>query len=640
MEKYLNRIVFWFGLNLIFCNFSFAQNKDFTSLLKAYKKVERIDFSTFEKDFEEFKNDSSKMNQLLNEIDFEFGQSYALNALGIIARNTSNYSHSLELHQRGLAIAEKINNQELIIAHLNMMGVTYRRLDDVRQALDFHKKALSLAEKIPNKSIIILKSIAVSLNSIGNVYLVLKQYDLAKTQFSKSIEIEKKVGNKLGLAINYQNLGGIYEAKNELDEALKNYRNSLKYNKEINSKLGIIICNNSIGQIYIKQNKPIQALKLILPTLKFSEEMGDKYYLALTAINIGWGQTKIKDFVNAERNLYKGLKISLDNSFKTSTSDAYAHLADLFEAQGKFQQALENLKKKQEFSEKVLNEENLRYTAELIVKYDNEKKESQIKLLEKENEIVKFKLDQNNRIILFSLALFVFLTGILFVFYRQYQLRNQKRVLTLEQDMMRSQMNPHFLFNSLNSIKLYIINNDKEKAVYFINKFSKLIRAILSNSREKEISLEEELETMNLYVNIENIRFLEQIKYEVIIEKEVDIARIKIPSLILQPFIENAIWHGLSNIETDKQLKIYISKRSTNLICFEIIDNGIGRNRAKEIKEAKISKDKSVGLKLTKERLENFANKKKGEVVIEFEDLVDSKNKPLGTKLIIVFPVK
>ncbi|OYU64739.1 MAG: sensor histidine kinase, partial [Cytophagaceae bacterium BCCC1] len=389
-----------------------------------------------------------------------------------------------------------------------------------------------------------------------------------------------------------------------------------------------------------KQNKPKEGLKRILPTIAEAEKLGDKYYITMAKINSGWALSILKDYPSAEENLLSGLQMAVANNFNSSASEAYSHLAFLYESLGEFPKALENLKKKQLFSEKILNEENLRYTAELIVKYDNEKKESQITLLEKENEIVKYKLQENQKIMIFAGILLLLLGGLLLIWYRKYQLNNEKKVLMLEQQMMRSQMNPHFLFNSLNSIKLYIINNEKENAVYYLNKFSKLIRTILSNSREKEITLKEELETMELYINIESIRFSEKINYEVIIEESINTQQIKIPSMILQPFIENAIWHGLSNKVGDKFLKIYISSKVKGSISFEIVDNGIGRQKAQEIKENKVSKQKSIGLKLTKERLDNFAKNINKEIVMEFEDMFDKNNEPLGTKAIIVIPIK
>jgi tetratricopeptide (TPR) repeat protein len=628
-------------LIFLFCTYSSnAQNLNIIHLLSKYSDKNNISFDDFEKDFGEYRKDSSAMNQLLKAANTDFVKSYALNALAINARNKSDYKTSLVLHQEGLDLAEKIKSKELIITHLNMMGVSHRRLDEVRQALDLHKQALSIAEKINPKSENILKSIAVSLNSIGNIYLVLKQYDLAEGQFLQSLKIEEEVGNKLGLAINYQNLGIINEAKGKLDNALKNYRNSLRYNLEIKSKLGLIICKNSIGQIFLKQKKAKEGLNMILPTIADAEELGDKYYITMAKINSGWAYSILKDFDNAQLFLTDGLNMAIENSFKTPTSEAFEHLANLFEAQGDYKNALLNIKKKQEYNEKVLNEDNLQYTADLIVKYDNEKKENQIALLEKENEIVKIKLSQNQRFLIFGTILLGLLSGLGLIAYRQYQLKNDKRVLMLEQQMMRSQMNPHFLFNSLNSIKLYIINNDKEKAVYYLNKFSKLIRTILSNSQEKEITLKEELETMDLYMNIENIRFTEKINYEVMVEEDLKTDQIKIPSLILQPFLENAIWHGLSNKEGKKHLKINIKKLNNEYICIDIIDNGIGRQAAMEIKKEKISKQKSVGIKLTQERLENFAKNFNKEVKIEFEDLKSTLQNALGTKVKLTIPIQ
>src|SRR5690606_5214405 len=124
-------------------------------------------------------------------------------------------------------------------------------------------------------------------------------------------------------------------------------------------------------------------------------------------------------------------------------------------------------------------------------------------------------------------------------------------------------MNPHFIFNSLNSIKLYIINNEKENAVYYLNKFSKFIRKILVASTEKENSLADELDTMKLYMNIENIRFSNEIHFEIHIEDSINTARIKVPSMILQPFLENALWHGLSSKEDDDK-KITLNVYQTN----------------------------------------------------------------------------
>ena len=214
-----------------------------------------------------------------------------------------------------------------------------------------------------------------------------------------------------------------------------------------------------------------------------------------------------------------------------------------------------------------------------------------------------------------------------------------KELTELKMTSLRSQMNPHFIFNSLNSIKLYIINSEKENAIYYLNKFSKLIRRILAITQEKEISLSDEIETLKLYLKMENIRFSNEIDYTITIDKNINIETVKIPCLILQPFIENAIWHGLSIKKGDKKLDIIVEKETPFHVGISIIDNGIGRKKSHQINKLKTLQKKSIGINLTKERLKNFYKEYKEEYSLEFIDLMDS-DVSAGTKVFIKIPTK
>lgn len=218
------------------------------------------------------------------------------------------------------------------------------------------------------------------------------------------------------------------------------------------------------------------------------------------------------------------------------------------------------------------------------------------------------------------------------------KMRYDKELAELKVSALRSQMNPHFIFNSLNAIKRYIIDNEKENAVFYLNKFSKLIRKILSSTMEKESTLEEELETMKLYVNIENIRFNNTINFEITVEENINLTSIKIPSLISQPFIENAIWHGLSLKKNNRKLMLNVKKLNKNQLQIEIIDNGIGRKKSEEIKQQKILKRKSIGINLSKERLKHFSGNFKSSGDVMITDLFENDN-PIGTKVSIQIPL-
>jgi len=219
------------------------------------------------------------------------------------------------------------------------------------------------------------------------------------------------------------------------------------------------------------------------------------------------------------------------------------------------------------------------------------------------------------------------------------KVKSDKELLELKISSLQSQMNPHFIFNSLNAIKLYIIDNEKENAVYYLNKFSKLIRKILASAREKENTLAEEIETLKLYFEIENIRFHNEIESSFSIDKKLNLNTLKIPTLILQPFIENAIWHGLSSKKGSKKITILFEKEADSFLKITIEDNGIGRKKSTEIKNNKMHRKESIGIKLTEERLSNFTKEFQLDYTLNYDDLYDEKNSASGTKVTLKIPL-
>lgn len=214
----------------------------------------------------------------------------------------------------------------------------------------------------------------------------------------------------------------------------------------------------------------------------------------------------------------------------------------------------------------------------------------------------------------------------------------EKQINELKLTSLLSQMNPHFIFNALNSIKLYIINNEPKTAAHYLNKFSKLIRRILEASTAKETSLQDELETMDLYMTLENIRFNNEIEFDINVNEELNLNAIKVPPLVIQPFLENAIWHGLSSKKENKKIAIFIDIKNNYLkICIE--DNGIGRKAAAKIKSDKSINRKSLGIELSKERLTNFVKNYNKNYSICYKDLSENE-KAAGTKVVIKIPLK
>jgi sensor histidine kinase YesM len=217
----------------------------------------------------------------------------------------------------------------------------------------------------------------------------------------------------------------------------------------------------------------------------------------------------------------------------------------------------------------------------------------------------------------------------------------ERKLVEAEMMALRSQMNPHFLFNSLNSIKYFIMSNQNDKASGYLSRFSKLIRQILDHSRHNLISLEAELAALQLYLEIEANRFEGKFQFLINVSDEVNASSILIPPMLLQPFVENAIWHGLLNSESDeKKLSISVfDDEDTEDYVFIIEDNGIGRKHAKAIKATRVNTHKSVGMALTESRIELFNKNLNNDIRLEVQDLYE-QDKAVGTRVIIRLKVK
>ncbi|MCD4734968.1 MAG: histidine kinase, partial [Bacteroidales bacterium] len=211
-----------------------------------------------------------------------------------------------------------------------------------------------------------------------------------------------------------------------------------------------------------------------------------------------------------------------------------------------------------------------------------------------------------------------------------------KKISELEVKALRAQMNPHFLFNSLNSSRFYILKNQNENASDYITKFSKLLRLILKNSRQNQISLTDELHALEIYLEFEQMRFSKKFDFDIKIAETVNTDKIQVQPMTIQPFVENAIWHGLMPKENDRLLRIAV-KKNEKYLNIVIEDNGIGREEAAKIRKDELSETKSYGLQITEDRM-NIMNRIGGkESEFKIIDLYDEEKNPCGTRVLITY---
>lgn len=249
----------------------------------------------------------------------------------------------------------------------------------------------------------------------------------------------------------------------------------------------------------------------------------------------------------------------------------------------------------------------------------------------------------------FNVLAILFLSLAIFIIIRQrnknvHQKREQKRIISeletqmllLKQKTLQLQMNPHVIFNTLNSIQQYILNNDVDNAVSYLSSFSKLMRRILNNSNERYVTLTDEIEAVSLYLQLESMRLGNRFSYKIDVDSDVDANNIEVAPLIVQPFVENAIIHGLVPKKDDCFLSIRFSKLSENKLLCVVEDNGVGRKLSEKTKQEKGASHKSYGMSITRRRLETLTKISNDDFSVEVVDLYDDKGVASGTRVNII----
>ncbi|MBN1927195.1 MAG: tetratricopeptide repeat protein [Prolixibacteraceae bacterium] len=593
-----------------------------------------------EEAFQHFKSDDyirsvdpeeDRIKRLINQsekLNYSRGIALGNNLLGVIYRDRAEYAKAIEMHEKALSNAG--TDTTIIIYALNNLGVVYRRLDKPKQAIDYHMQALNLAESFPGSPDVAKRSINIALNSIGNINLSMGQPEKALEVFKQSLKLEVEQNNNLGIAINYQNMGLAYEQLGKPDVALEYYQKSLRHNEIINSNLGRSICYNSIGEILFLRGQLVEALEHYQKALVYSYKTEDDYHISETHANLGNTYLKMGQPERALPEIEKFNEIAHKTHSGFLLKNSYKLLSDYYETKGEYKNAIEAFKTSVLYNDSIINERNTRYLTELQTIYEAEKKQQHIELLTKENQI---KSQQLFVFLLLVLLLF-FIVIFIFIFLKRQQ---EKQRVDLEMKLFRSLMNPHFIFNALASIQSFLYHNDPEKAATYLGYFSKLTRSILKNSTKDLISLDEEISMLKNYIEIEQMRKRNGFTYEIIMDDAIEPDFVFVPPMVLQPFVENAIHHGLGEI-VDGSGKITVKLlQSGKTIRVEISDNGCGINASMKQKEN--TGHKSMGIGIFKERIRLIRKKFKKSVKFAIVDLNEIDQHINGTRVTLDFPL-
>jgi hypothetical protein len=517
------------------------------------------------------------------------------------------------------------------------------------RSTDYYMKAIKIAELIHFK-----RGISIAYNNMGENSSKMKDAKNAIAYTEKAFDINKEIKELRGMAINKELIGSVYFEQKQFGSAMQQWSEGFEYALQSKDPNVLSQLHVDMAKYYIETNQ----LKNAFQRLHIADSISSSRYEILYQLFTYKAFSKAYDKLLKPDSSYSYLQRALQGSRilgnKNEECDIYQLLAAHFEKQKQYDSGIHYLRKYKALSDTVLSEKNFAHVAFIQTQYETELKDRENLQLKNIQSSQKKEIKEKNYLLLASAIALLMAFLSLFLLYRSFlnkkhnlELLEQKNVSEYKQQVteleiksLRSQMNPHFIFNSLNSIRNYIIKNEPHLASNYLAQFATLMRKILDASAQNFIYMEDEIDMLKLYLELELMRFNQRFSYTIDIDETVEQANYKIPSMVLQPFIENAIWHGLLNKE-DGIGKLSISfvevENNEDQILCTITDNGIGRVKSASFKN-ELKQHKSKGLEITKDRLIRLSNHEIMEP-IKFEDLYDKQGIACGTKVNIYLPV-
>lgn len=588
------------------------------------------------------------------------------------------------LKNKNLPAAEELMEKSFLLAKQKDLPISYN-LHWLRAEVLFRKDEIQKAQAEMEIVLKILtnenniKTIAQANNFIAMLYLYGGHFSMSIEAYEKNITYIKQ--NKLEGALPeaYYGLSNVYKTTRDAEEQRKSLLlmadASIKTNN-LQSAAGAYYHLGDIGmEIDSNFSYAIDAYK---KSLGFYKELQDTSMTSFLLLRIGWNHYLNKELDTALDYFFYSLEYSIPIHKLTSITNAYGNIGTIYRDKKEYDKAIKFYKKSIEYSFKAKDWYNLSWLyldmsvmnkdlGDFKQAYENHvlhKKFSdslemkkhyktltdaqtkyEAEQAKKELELVSLKLNQH-KYFTYGFGGLIFLVLVIgFLGFRQIRINSKRKISEMNhkisevtQKNLRQQMNPHFIFNTLNSIQYYMYQHDKISTNNYLTKFSLLMRKTLENSQHTSIPIKEELDALELYLELEALRFKEKFEYSVNVDDDIDTLLLKIPTMLIQPYVENSICHGLVNKEEKGFVRIDLNMADDMLVCI-IEDNGIGRKAAMDIKNQKNGNHNSLGTKITESRL-NLVNSLYGKSMrIDYKDITDQSGKAAGTKVKIYIPI-
>ncbi|QNL51745.1 tetratricopeptide repeat protein [Olivibacter sp. SDN3] len=556
--------------------------------------------------------------------------------LALLYTDRGEYGKALAIRQQVNLLLEKAGDQQRLSNALNSTGAIHLHLANYPEALHFFQKSHQMALEGNEQYISQL-----ALENIGLVHKKMGNYAKALHYYNQALAGYMNGQNALSKSNLLANIASLYDEQGNQTKALNLFKEALLINQEAGYPRGEARCLTGIATVYAGMKHYPEAFLFFRKADSLFVHSPDPN--AMSALYTSWAEaieaapdsTLQHGGYGAANRLsitlslaQKALSYAQSSELKEREMHLMYFISKVHEQLQEHPEALKSLHRYASLKDTLLGEDRKIAIVKKELQFEADRKELQNQLM--------LQRERTQQKLIIICATFLLLLGVIaFIIYkkrqnyrqRQQELLLQTKISDTEMKVLRLQMNPHFIFNCLNSISHYILKQDYKQADYYLTKFAKLMRTTLEYSQEKLIPLEDELDLLTHYIKLEQMRMNNTFAYSITVDPAIDIENTSVPPLILQPFVENSIWHGFSDGTSLGHLNITILQQNQHLLC-TIEDNGKGR------KVRRAQKRKSYGIQLTRERLQLLSNENGSHTAdISINDLTP------GTRVTVKLPI-
>jgi hypothetical protein len=580
------------------------------------------------------KNEVDSLTQWLNEYTPNDSlKIHVLHHLSYMLSET-DVDKSFAYYQRVAFLSDSLHfTYGMALADINL-GILFSSGGNFEQSNTAYFKAIDLARSCGSKRLE-----AVGLNNIGENFASLREYAKCRKYATEAIGINMQLNAWHGVAINYELLHRCDLEQGLFSDAKKNLDTGMPFALRTKEPYVLSQFYNGYGKLFAINNQTDSAGYYFNKAIEVARKNGDirNEYQAYLA------QAKyLKHITDHDKTvlLTRALQLATQTHFAEGRSQAADALSSVYDDLKNKDSSLYYFKMFKSIRDSLFSENNRRDVIVTESEWTVKKKELEYNTLKQLTEAQRKQLEFKNILLVLSGVGFFLLLFVAVLLYKSFQtkkLRNEsqyrQKIAETEMQALQAQMNPHFFFNSLNSIENFIMQNEKKLASDYLNKFARFIRTILDSSINEFIEINKDISSLQLYIDLEQLRFNNKFVYCCTMDPQLLHGEFHVPALLVQPFLENAINHGIGPSERP-DLKICVQvKLKNNMIHYTIQDNGIGRDQSRVYNQLNKPFHKSVGMKLTQDRINIFNQHSDGSDSVKITDLFDENQQPAGTKI-------